>query len=124
MTGVRYFNTCIKLLGFADDLILFANSVAEMNQAMVFLKRIMDRIKLQVNVGKCEVINFVTRKATRTNINITYDGSLIPQKTSVKYLGCILSDKDQHRVQIKEACSKLSREAAFIPYTLGKYKNV
>lgn len=93
----------ISSLAYADDLVLMANSVIDLQRSISDLERGCIDFGMKITASKTQVMHI---GKTRKVINCTLDGNILEQVKEFKYLGCIFSgdakfDKENAERKIK-----------------------
>ncbi|XP_073842692.1 uncharacterized protein [Musca autumnalis] len=85
--GVNVANCCIKILLYADDIVLLADSPKELQKMINALEQYCFQWSLKVNLAKSKIMVF--RKGTRVpaNLNFYYNSQVIEIVNNYKYLG-------------------------------------
>ena len=77
----------LLIIMYADDTVLFANSIENLQRCLNGLKQYCDKWKLQVNVDKTKIIIFSNKKVKKENITFSIGGKNIEIVEEFKYLG-------------------------------------
>ena len=80
----------LLVLLYADDTVLFANSVTDMQTALNIFENYCNTWKLSVNVSKTKIIVFTNGKIS-DKIHFTYGSQELEISNEYKYLGIVLS---------------------------------
>ena len=108
-------NSLLRLLLFADDLVLLADSVAALQKAVDTLSGFCQRWDLQVNLNKTKIGPF-TSCQFHHRINIILNGTPIEVVKECKYLGLLLSSNGS----LKPAINLFAGQAKKALFTLIK----
>lgn len=89
----------ISSLAYADDLVLMANSIADLQESISDLEKGCSDFGMKISASKTQVMHV---GKTRKVINCTLDGSSLEQVREFKYLGCIFSEDAKFDKEIAE----------------------
>ena len=89
-SGITLGHLRFLLLLYADDVVIFADSEAELQSAINRLYAYCNRWKLQINISKSYILVFCRGRTNRPQ-SWTYGDILIPVVAKMKYLGLLLS---------------------------------
>ena len=89
LVGVHVGHLLIQILLYADDLVLMAESAADLQQCLDVLKRFCDLTGMQVNVRKSEAVIFNRQFARRVAYKLYYQGADLEVKDLFVYLGML-----------------------------------
>jgi len=95
--GFRMGTLLLIVLFFADDLLLVARDVDELQHFLDLLQAFCAEIKLQVNVSKTFGVIFNAPRSMVENVTVHFDGRVINFTTDVKYLGVMFNSKKGER---------------------------
>ena len=84
--GTALGNRMVRLLLYADDLVLLAETSHKLQQLLDALQSFCSEYDMQVNVGKTEIVVFGKRKYTGAAV-WQYQGQQVPVSDQFKYLG-------------------------------------
>ena len=92
-----------RIVGTMTDEVLYADDAICMTQDEEAIQRLLKEIEalghtygLRLNRGKCEFLSF-----DNTGTVTFHDGTAVPSKREVKYVGCHLNDKADPQKEIK-----------------------
>ena len=111
-SGVKICDQILRVLFYADDLVLLAESQEQLQQQMDALSSFCDAFGLCVNAGKSEIVVFNSRFGRREAAQIEYKGSVLPCKSEFTYLGVHFADAAIPR--------KVGKAAAHAKYEKGR----
>lgn len=94
----------VKILGYADDLVLLAEDEETMRW-MLRLEGYMERKKLQISVGKTKIIRFQKGEGRR-KVTDWWKKEKIEEVKEVKYLGYVFKRNREQVGQIKDRVKK------------------
>lgn len=80
---------------YADDTIIVSTDTRIMNRYVNRIEEIRRLCGLQLNKDKCETVYPLKKAAVKVA-----DGSLVPRKDEVKYLGCLLNQATDYRKEL------------------------
>lgn len=91
-TGVRMGGQLLRMLLYADDMVLLAASPSELQQQLHLLQQFCGARSLKVNTSKTEVVVFTTNRGAKTTSGHTWTIGDVRVKVSTefKYLGVVL----------------------------------
>ena len=113
--SIELVQTHLRLLLFADDLVLLAPSPLELQSSINLLDNYCKASKLSINLEKTKIVIFNnTRILQHTHFNL--NGHLIEIAKEYKYLGIVLSDNSS----LKPAISTLAKQAQKAMFSLFK----
>ena len=99
--GLRIGERSIKMLAYADDVDIIAENKYELSGSAVIWNETAKRAGLQINVEKSKVM-VTTRNENTRGAQVGEIGNMDFEKVSeFKYLGSILSDKNEMEAEIK-----------------------
>ena len=79
------------MLLYADDIVMFANSVEELQQSLDLLLNYCNIWKLTVNVSKTKVMVFRKGVMLPRNMSFYYNGERLEMVKEFKYLGMVFT---------------------------------
>ena len=85
--GVNLGMLKLFLLLYADDIVLFAESEAGLQNGLYLLEQYCTKWKLCVNVNKTKILIFKKGGQNRRNLNFYYKGHIVEMVNSFTYLG-------------------------------------
>lgn len=89
--GVDLGGRLLRMLLYADDMVLLASSAADLQRLLDVLHEFCVENKLEVNVRKTEVVVFGRRRWRPSNpFTWSYNSQAIPRADSFKYLGVVM----------------------------------
>ena len=91
MRGVKLVHSKLRLLLFADDLVLLSETTQDMQRAVDLLNEYCDIWDLKINLIKTKLIPFSNHRTPINPIHILLNGSEIQVVKKYKYLGILLS---------------------------------
>ena len=97
----KVLGTAYNEILYADDTILITNSVAEMELLVSEIETEGEKYGMALNYDKCESVTLSGNNAIRFK-----NGSVIPHKNTVKYLGCVLNDKGDSTKEVSKRLSE------------------
>lgn len=118
--GVNVADTIIKILLYADDIVLLADSQAELQQMIDALYSYCSTWCLKVNLDKSKIIVFRSGSRISTNLNWQYGDDNIEIVNSYKYLGVDITYNLSFK---KHLNNKLAASKLAINSTWSKYIN-
>ena len=80
----------LNQLLFADDAVVVADSERKLCQLVTEFRRVCERRKLQVNVGKSKVMR-CTRNEDGARLNVMLNGEALEEVYQFKYLGLVIA---------------------------------
>ena len=104
--GVKVGQRKVKVLGYADDLVLLAEDEEGMRWMIKRLERYMEEKKLVVNVGKTKIIRFKRGRGRRRKVDWWWKGEKIEEVKEIKYLGYVFRKNGGQERQIRERVRK------------------
>ena len=107
------------LLLYADDIVIFSESEAGLQQGLDILENYCGRWKLCVNVKKTKVMIFRKGGANKKNLSFTYSGVVIEIVKEFTYLGVVFTTGGS----FSETHDALSGQALKAIYKLKSYVN-
>ena len=102
----------LNQLLFADDTVAVADSERKLRQLMTEFRRVCERRKLRVNVGKSKVMSMrFTRNYDGGRLNAMLNGEALEEEDQFKYLGSVIAvnggvEADVHH-RVNEGCKVL-----------------
>jgi len=112
-TGITISQQHIQILGFADDLNVLENSLADTERAAQVLERAASKIGLKMNMDKTKIMELLGEEKDNTDT-----GSLVFEKVSeFRYLGAVLSKNNDWAREIGVRIIKAERAA----FALNKF---
>jgi Reverse transcriptase (RNA-dependent DNA polymerase) len=98
----------LKLLLYADDLVLFAENMADLQAMLDVLNQFCVHYNMTVNAKKSEALVFNRQFCGRTMApnRLTYDGVALEVKTGFPYLGMYYDDTDSIRHALQHNMEK------------------
>ncbi len=90
--GVHIENDIISVLAYADDLVLIAESEADLQSLLNILQNWCFKWRLAVNVDKTKIMHFRNKNMILTNVNFTINGQSLEIVEQYKYLGIIMDE--------------------------------
>ena len=76
----------IRLLLYANDLILISKSVLGLQEHLLSLKHFCRRVGMQVNISKTKVVVF-SKKRKHNQLKFYFEGNILEEVADYKYLG-------------------------------------
>ena len=116
--GVNIAGTIVKVLMYADDIVLLAESPTDLQKMIDALYIYNSRWSLKLNLDKSKVMVFRKSNRLPANLRWYYDSNIIELVNEYKYLGIILSFNlsfTKH-LQSKLASAKLAINANWLSY--------
>ena len=89
--GIKIGMLKLFLLLYADDIVIFSESEAGLQQGLDILENYCGRWKLCVNVNKTKVMIFRKGGANKRNLSFTYSGIVIEIVKQFTYLGIVFN---------------------------------
>ena len=83
-------NVCALL--YADDIVLFSDSEANLQSLLNTVQKWCSQWRLKINLNKTNIVHFRKQSQNRTEFQFKIGNNVIELKESYKYLGCILSE--------------------------------
>ena len=105
------------ILLYADDIVLFGNSAAELQNAIVILEEYCQKWKLTVNTSKTKVLIFRKGGRLPNGLRFTYNGTEIEIVSKFSYLGIVFTSGGS----CKEVQRTLAGQASKAIFVLNKY---
>ena len=100
----------IALLAFADDLVLFANSAAELQRALDIVAKWARRIRMRLNIGVTKSAYMCFGRGnppqSETATTLVLDGVPLPKVNVYKYLGVCIGSGGGDVKHLQLMCSK------------------
>ena len=94
--GVSLGGDLLRLLLYADDLTLLAASAKDLQTLLDYLQGFCDRYQMHVNVAKCAVVVFGSRKPVPSRDLLpggwVYSGQQVPRVQEFRYLGIVFHE--------------------------------
>ena len=118
--GVYVANTNIKVLLYADDIVVLADSPSELQEMIVSLYDYCSTWSLNVNLDKSKVLVFRSSNRINSNLKFNYGSREIEIVNSYKYLGVEITFNLSY---LKHLEAKLSASKLAINATWSKYIN-
>ena len=123
MKGVKLVHSKLRLLLFADDLVLLSETTQDMQRAVDLLNEYCDIWDLKINLIKTKLIPFSNHRTPINPIHILLNGSEIQVVKKYKYLGILLSANgslkpaiDILAAQANKALFLLMKSATWLQY--------
>ena len=91
--GAHMLDHLVQVLLYADDLVLFAESPADLQKLLNALHLFCIHNSMTVNIKKSEAVVFNNKFSLR-NASLAYDGSQLEIKPSFIYLGMLFDEAD------------------------------
>ena len=110
--GIKVENILIKLLMFADDMVLVSETREGLQLGLDDLHSYCVKWGMKVNIDKTKIVVFKKGGRTSKNDNWTYNGYPVDVVSSFKYLGYYLSSTGSFRMGTQELL-KAARKALF-----------
>ena len=85
MKGVMFGNVNLRVLLYADDAVVFAESASDLQVSLDRMNERMERMDLKMNVGKTKVVVF-DREGEHDDCNIRMRGEVVEQLNEFLYL--------------------------------------
>jgi hypothetical protein len=106
--GARLAGQVVRALLYADDVVLTAESPAQLQSMLACLQTFCEASSMFVNRKKSEVVVFNTRFLSRSarNPEFLYDGLPLATKDAYKYLGLVFKDGRPARASVEDTISK------------------
>jgi len=117
--GININEDLISILLFADDMVLIANTEAELQ---IMLNKMNDWCKkwgLTVNQDKSQIVHFRGKKHRKTNYNFQYDSKQLKIVKKYKYLGVYMDENLTYNDCINSLSESAGRALGSI---IGKFK--
>ena len=121
--GLNFYGINLGAIMYADDILLLAGSILNLQKLIVIAEHCFDEINLKINIKKC----FATRigskcKAECANLELLNDD--IPWKSEIKYLGIMFRQASTLKVNLHSNKVKFFQAFNSIYAKLGKACNV
>lgn len=104
--GIMIGKTKIWTLAYADDIVLLASDAQGLRNMMQRLERSFRRKELILNAEKIQVMRFRNNKVKRRKECWNWEGKVIEEVKSFKYLGYTLQENNDDDKHIKEVTTK------------------
>ena len=98
----------VRLLLFADDLVLLADSIKGLQDSIDRLDEFCKAWKLNINIDKTKVVIF-NKKPRSYQAPITLDKTELEYVSSYKYLGIVLSSNGSFKIAISTLANQASK---------------
>ena len=105
--GEELINICDILL-YADDLVLWSDNIATVQQAMDCLAQWCERNRINVNLAKTKVIKFRKGGRLARNDRLLFNGNAVQFVNKYEYLGVTLSSRFSFSHHIENKVTKAS----------------
>ena len=112
--GCKLGITPIKVLAYADDIVLVAPTIYGLQQLLNKTETLLNNAKLVLNVDKTVAMVFRPRPVSDTHIRFFINDNIINIVDSVKYLGCILSKNFNDSLDIDRSYKAFNKSAGFL----------
>ena len=89
--GITLNQLSIYLLMFADDAVIFSETIEELQESLNNLKQYCDKWNLSVNIDKTKIVVFRKGEVLSQNETWTFDNNEIEIVNNFNYLGVVLS---------------------------------
>ena len=93
--GVRVADAMRRVLLYADDLVLMAESPCQLQDLLDCLSRFCKACCMTVNTVKSEIVCFNRQYAQQRLPRWMFDGQVLPVKSEFKYLGIVFDDSGE-----------------------------
>ncbi len=127
MEGVNLIHSKLRLLLFADDLVLLSETSQDLQSAVDLLCEYCSRWDLQVNLTKTKLIPFNGRKRAISGLSVRLNGAEIEVVNEYKYLGLVFTVTGSLKTgvntlvaQANKALFSLMKSAARLDYPSPK----
>ena len=124
MEGVNLVYSKLRLLLFADDLVLLSESTQDLQLAVDLLSKYCATWDLNINLIKTKIIPFTSLRKSMNPIHISLNGVEIQVAKEYKYLGLLMSANGSLKpairtlaAQANKALFSLMRSAARLKYS-------
>ena len=102
-------NVTLNNLLYADDLVLMFETSSGLQNCLDILQEYCDKWKLTVNIKKAKTMVVEKRQFLISQTSFTYKNNVLDMCNSYLYLGTIVSNNGQFKLNINELCKKVSR---------------
>jgi hypothetical protein len=108
-------NKDVKLLMYADDLVLYSKSLFQLQYTMIKLKTWCDTNNLTVNVGKTKIMKFRKGGNLAKSDKLIFNGVEIEFVNEFKYLGVTFQCRGSFTKHIKNRCASAIKAIHLLP---------
>ena len=102
-------NVTLNNLLYADDLVLMFETSSGLQDCLDRLQEYCDKWKLTVNIKKAKTMVVEKRQFLISQTSFTYKNNVLDMCNPYLYLGAIVSNNGQFKLNINELCKKSSR---------------
>ena len=102
-------NGTLNNLLYADNLVLIFETSSGLQNCLDMLQEYCDKWKLTVNINKAQTMVVEKRQFLISQTSFTYKNNVLDMCNSYLYLGTIVSNNGQFKLNINELCKKASR---------------
>ena len=117
--GIRFGDHKVSLLMYADDVVIVAESEADLQCQLDCLYAWCKKWRLEINAEKTKVMHFTQSQSTIKRYNFNYGNSVISMTTQYKYLGIWFTQNLDLSVTVREISKSASRALGLI---ISKFK--
>ena len=105
LDGIGIDSINIRLLLYADDIILFGKTPDELQRALAILEEYYNRWKLTVNTSKTKIMVFRKGGRLPNNLNFLYKDSQIEILNKFSYLGVLFTSGGSN-FELNKSCRR------------------
>ena len=102
-------NVTLNNLLYADDLVLMFETSSGLQNFLDRLQEYCDKWKLTANIKKAKTMVVEKRQFLISQISFSYKNNVLDMCNSYLYLGTIVCNNGQFKLNINELCKKASR---------------